>query len=385
MSSNCFAGSGIFSRMFGRHILALIVIALTLAGTTARGGADAGAGNYLIGVYYFAGWWPKSPNKWEAGGRDWRLDYPERVPLLGEYNDQATMDREIAAAAAHGVDFFQILWYPGGGPLNEGARAFMASTNASRMRFALEFVNHPPFDLSTDAAWEAGCREWCAAMRHPSYLRLEGRPVFKIHGLDYFYRQNAEDPGRVTARLAVLRRVAREDGLAEPLISGGVMPGGVPARERAAPFDFLTTYMDMPELPQRSEVYPYALLLRHAEAGWRRYAEQSSKPYVPYLPAGWDPRPWRDPRAAFAFPTRHEWVAALEQARTALDEHPRLGIPGRHGRAKMLLIYAWNEFGEGGIVAPTRGEKEMKLEALEQVFGRRPPPAEEAAPDRNWR
>jgi len=34
----------------------------------------------------------------------------------------------------------------------------------------------------------------------------------------------------------------------------------------------------------------------------------------------------------------------------------------------MLLIYAWNEFGEGGIVAPTRGENEMKLEAIRDVF-----------------
>jgi hypothetical protein len=35
----------------------------------------------------------------------------------------------------------------------------------------------------------------------------------------------------------------------------------------------------------------------------------------------------------------------------------------------MLLIYAWNEFGEGGIVAPTRGENGMKLEAVRNVFG----------------
>ena len=39
----------------------------------------------------------------------------------------------------------------------------------------------------------------------------------------------------------------------------------------------------------------------------------------------------------------------------------------------MLLIYAWNEFGEGGIVAPTRGEKEMKLEVIEPAFGRAVP------------
>jgi hypothetical protein len=35
----------------------------------------------------------------------------------------------------------------------------------------------------------------------------------------------------------------------------------------------------------------------------------------------------------------------------------------------MLLIYAWNEFGEGGIVAPTRGDGRIKLEAIRKVFG----------------
>jgi len=35
----------------------------------------------------------------------------------------------------------------------------------------------------------------------------------------------------------------------------------------------------------------------------------------------------------------------------------------------MLLIYAWNEFGEGGIVAPTKGDGMMKLEAIREVFG----------------
>ena len=29
------------------------------------------------------------------------------------------------------------------------------------------------------------------------------------------------------------------------------------------------------------------LLIQHAEAGWTRYAEQCSKPYVPDVPSGW--------------------------------------------------------------------------------------------------
>jgi hypothetical protein len=52
-----------------------------------------------------------------------------------------------------------------------------------------------------------------------------------------------------------------------------------------------------------------------------------------------------------------------------LDRYPNLGIPVAGGRKKMLLIYAWNEFGEGGIMAPTKGDKEMKLDAIGDVFG----------------
>src|ERR1035441_5867042 len=71
----------------------------------------------LVGVNYFPGWWKPLPNKWQdRRGEDWRLRFPERVPSLGEYNDQETMNREIKAAAEAGVDFFSILWYyyPGG-------------------------------------------------------------------------------------------------------------------------------------------------------------------------------------------------------------------------------------------------------------------------------
>src|SRR6056297_3025699 len=67
-----------------------------------------------VGCEYFNGWWPQSPNKWERRGKDWRPQYPERVPLLGEYNTQETMDKEIKAAAEHGDDFFSILYYYGG-------------------------------------------------------------------------------------------------------------------------------------------------------------------------------------------------------------------------------------------------------------------------------
>jgi hypothetical protein len=339
----------------------------------------APAPEYLIGVYYFSGWWRQQPNKWVVGGQDWRKAWPGRVPLLGEFNEQETMDREIAAAADNGVSFFQILWYPAGQnpkewwahPLNAGFRQFFASTNRHRLKFTLEFVNHPPFELKSEEEWRSACGEWVAAMKDPSYLRVGGRPAFKIHGLQHFLNQNGGDLRRVAERLSILREVAREAGVPDPLLSGGVMPSEAATLGRAAePYDFLTTYMDMPGLPRVENPYPYALLFAHAENAWQSYAGKSPKPYVPYLPAGWDPRPWKDPRPSFELPTREEWLGALRKAKAALDGSPNLGVRfGSGQRQKMLLIYAWNEFGEGGIVAPTRGDGAMKLEAIQQVFG----------------
>lgn len=332
----------------------------------------------LVGVYYFAGWWREQPNKWTIDGRDWRIDYPERVPLLGEYVEASTLEREIEAAASHGVDFFQILWYPQNKPdvhphlshLNDGVRFFTTARNASKMAFTLEYVNHDPFSLTSDADWDAACVEWTGALRHRSYLRVGGRPVFKIHSLYHFLQQNEGDVRQMAQRVERLRRLVQSAGVPNPLVGAGVMATDVPKGEPVAPFDYLTTYMDVPNLPQQSEPYPYAQLLAMAAEAWQRYATESEKSYVPYLPAGWDPRPWKDPRARFAFPTREQWKEALTKVKDALQKHDRLGYPQIGGRQKAVLIYAWNEYGEGGIVAPTRGEGYMKLEVLREVFGK---------------
>jgi hypothetical protein len=334
---------------------------------------------YLVGVNYFAGWWRDLPNKYHVGGKDWRPAYPGRVAALGEYNEQRTMDREIVSAADHGVDFFQILWYPMDyeGPrephqehLNDAVNQFMVSPNAHKMRFLIEYCNHPPFTIDTGAKWETACRLWCRAMKHSSYLRIGGRPLFKIHTADSFFQQNNRDPSKVKAQLDVFRRIAREAGLQDPIIGAG----GDTAGPTAGLYDFFATYMDVPNLPVREQLYPYSTLLKRAEDTWTYHASMAGKPYVPYLPAGWDPRPWHDPRPSFEMPARSEWIAALQRVRTALDRYPLLGFPdGKGGRQKAFTIYAWNEYGEGGIVAPTKGEGLMKLEGIEEVFSRSAP------------
>jgi hypothetical protein len=79
-------------------LLCVFVVQMAAAGNPAQ---RAKARPVLVGVNYFPGWWRPLPNKWHDNrGEDWRLRFPGRVPLLGEYNDQETMNREIKGAIA---------------------------------------------------------------------------------------------------------------------------------------------------------------------------------------------------------------------------------------------------------------------------------------------
>lgn len=60
---------------------------------------------------------------------------------------------------------------------------------------------------------------------------------------------------------------------------------------------------------------------------------------------------------------------ALEKVKEALDLNRNLRLPDGTGEGqKTFNIYAWNEFGEGGIAAPTTGDGWMKLEGIRDVF-----------------
>lgn len=123
-----------------------------------------------------------------------------------------------------------------------------------------------------------------------------------------------------------------------------------------------------------AEVFPYAQVLQY-QADARGNQSGDVVPYLPNVIAGFDPRPWEEAGPAFTDPTRAEWTAALTQVRDLVNDpvNAVFGLPDAsapRGVRPAVSIYAWNEFGEGGILAPSAGDGYMKLEALAAVFGR---------------
>ena len=346
------------------------------------------ARDVLVGANYYAGWWPNTPdilNKWHdfEDGHNWLEDYPERTPLLGVDNNQENMDKEIIAASEHGLDFFLILWYPWhkdikidpwhNPKLNDGLTLFMNSPEAHLMKFYVEVCNHPPFVMDEFSVWKENVEIWINAMKHPSHLRVGGKPLIKFHGVGWLLEDSGGELETVKQWIEYLRQEARDEGLGELLICGGGVGPMVWDGWVKDVFDFTGDYMDLPRwMPEHLEMpYDYNWLSNFL-IQLRSGHKFDEIPYMPVLGSSWDPTPWDYPleRGVFKFPTRKEWKTELERVAFDLENMPQMGIPKPDGSLqKAFTIYAWNEFGEGSFIAPTKGDKYMKLECIKEVFG----------------
>lgn len=122
-----------------------------------------------------------------------------------------------------------------------------------------------------------------------------------------------------------------------------------------------------------AKLFPYEECSSY-QAAARGNQTNDPVPYLPNVIAGFDPRPWEEHGASFIAPTGAEFTAALTQLYTLLsDSNNRVfGFPddsAPNGVRPAGTVYAWNEFGEGGICAPTVGSGTALVDALSNVFG----------------
>lgn len=361
----------------------------------------------LVGSNYFSGWWPGAGDKWidrPVHNSSWLKQFPGRRPLLGEYNNQTTMDREITAAAANGVDFFQMLWYnvynrsdldAGSQFLNVGVETFQKSPVADRMSFYISFCNNAwSPELVDRAQWTAFVHGyWLPAMRHPSYLRVGGRLVFKIINAPSFYAFACNSSSAcVAGMMDELRAAARGAGLGELIIGAGI--DGCTWKPTAAltgySYDWVGQYGTVPGLSNRRcpkpvlkpapFIYPASVLAefntmeRSEHIDWATAQANRSGSlgtFLPLLMTGWDAMPWGgEARPRFLPYSADEWVAQLRSVQSqmaAAGAAAGFPLPGG-GVQAAFSMYCWNEFGEGGMLAPVEGLGSSRLEAIQRVF-----------------
>lgn len=308
-----------------------------------------------------------------------------RVPLWG-YEDEAdpsVMAKKIDAASQHGVNVFIFDWYwYNNQPFLEEAlrRGFMGAANNDQMRFYLMWANHDAStlwdierSLKYEVIWpgavdratfdQATDRVVNEFFGHPSYYKIDGKPVFSIYELGTLIdglggleaTRDALDAFRAKVRARGL------PGVHLQAVLWAAVPGS-PSQDdtlRFLSFDSLTNYQWCHYVPAHCD---YSTWGDHAVAAWDGWASEFSVPFYPHVSVGWDtnPRYKSFDENIVTGGTPELFGRYLCRAMEHVDSHalsPRL-----------ITVNAWNEWSEGSYLEPDTVNGMGYLEAVRDVI-----------------
>lgn len=294
-----------------------------------------------------------------------KVDGKNRVRLDG--SAPATVEQEIEYATQAGLDYWTFGANSLESPMAYGLRAYLASKKPHHIKFSL--MTSPNCSRLRDAAYIARLAQW---MKDPRYLCvLDGRPVLYLLT---WYASKENTPEEYHKAIADLRAGLRRASLPEPYL---VMMNFKPSEARRwvdlGGGDAVSSYTAQ----GGGRNAPYAELARHAEHFWDSCKETGAQ-VVPVIMSGWDRRPrvehpvpwetWQKPNEGigkFYQPPKPEELA--KHVRHALDW---LKVNRSAAPAQIAIIYAWNEFDEGGWLAPTLSpDGTANLQRVEAVGG----------------
>jgi len=205
-------------------------------------------------------------------------------------------------------------------------------------------------------------------MTDPAYLRINGLPVLFIINVGSM-RQVWGSAAAVIGALGQLRSAAQAQGLGGVYVVGGFgVPDGTMGQASLGAgfsiagtdgYDAIAFYGYPFAPPAVNGSLPFSMLAQAGQWTWDQAAQSSPLPFIPTAMSGWDPRPWnevepntgdlmwytRSPAEVTQFISDSiDWTLTNPQLRLEAPPTPPL-----------VLIEAWNEFGEGSYILPTKG------------------------------
>lgn len=319
--------------------------------------------DYLVGAYYFPGWF--SYDRWAVLN-----DYPERRPILGYYREgePEIADWQINWALSHGINYFIYDWYWSAGArmLENGLhKAFFNSKYQDKMKFCLLWANHNGPGTSSDKDMIDVTKYWIENyFNKPNYLKINGKNVMVIFSPERFTQDMGKDA--VKASFTKMKKMCEDAGVGGLYMVTCMRPyeGAIKECEYEG-YDAFSGY-NYPEANTKGQMYsPYEWMVDGYKDFWTRISDMSTIPYIPVCEPGWDSRPWHGYEAAVRTGKNPElWQKMLENAKAFTDD-PKHKLP--EGK-KLVFLEAWNEFGEGDYIEPQAQFGFDYLEAVRTVF-----------------
>ncbi len=331
----------------------------------------------LVGAHHCPLWEADKPHMWANV-----VKHPERTPALGFYAQEnpEVSDWETKWAVEHGVSFFIYCWYrtsQGGAVQTRFGSAIHDALFKSRFADKLKFT----IMWENQARGMAGVADerdllenllpyWITNyFRHPSYLKVDNRPVLFIYRPEFLVQDlgGIENVNRALQRMRQACRDAGFDGLTLLGEYRGLDPNHLRLMQQLG-LDYTFAYCwHVPNSPTPEQA------IRTQLEYIRKTQELAILPQVVTVSQAWSG--WQDEGSIWKIPPA-DFATLLRQAKDFIATLP----PDQLG-SRMLLLDNWNEWGEGHYIAPYREYGFGYLDAVRKVFSTAPEPHVDLIPE----
>jgi hypothetical protein len=349
--------------------------------------------------------WPGGMGEWEVirkGTPRFPGHYQPKVPLWGYEmdDDPKVMEKWIDVATDHGVNVFIFDWYWfDGGPFLESSlnNGFLQAKNNEKIQFYLMWANHDvKKNYWNHYRYDSDSLLWTGSVdqenfriivdrvirqyfSEPNYFRIDGSPVFSIfdfsrfvedcHGLDKakealdYFRAEIIKAGFPGLHLQIIAFGGNEEN---PGLLRSELGEGKSNSE-------LVSYLGINSVTKYNwgegeGVEDYITWGEQAMKRREKWDKTLDIPYFPNVSVGWDDTP--------RFPAKGEtnvihynnspesFAAYLQKAREYAEAHP--------DQPRLITLFSWNEWVEGGYLLPDMRWNFGYLEAVEKVMSGQP-------------
>ncbi|MDO5580856.1 MAG: hypothetical protein Q4G69_06945 [Planctomycetia bacterium] len=301
----------------------------------------------------------------------WRLPFYTEFGKDGKVSDingtaREVLEKEIELASASGIDYWSFAFYPKDCPLSYTMQSYLTCPNRAKVPFCLFLIlTHKNYgNFTRDPEMQKFALDLAA---RPEYLKVQGnRPVFF---LSFFTDET----------LQAFREGVWENFCKQIEAKGLGRPYAIfnqPVLNREFKGDAISAYCP-PQI--KGEPRPYSDLVKNTESLWLEW-EKSGMNVVPCCTAGWDNRPrMLHPVSWIGGVYSGKWIERyiISGSPQEIAAHIKNGVdwhkthPSKDG-VKLTIIYAWNEYDEGGWIAPTLpppvGEGTARLDAIKKLL-----------------
>ncbi|TKC65147.1 hypothetical protein FBD94_00895 [Pedobacter hiemivivus] len=314
-----------------------------------------------LGAYYFDGWAGLTSHLTP----ELEHDFPERKPIWGWLTSkQKVVEQQMDLAVKSGISFFSFCWYFTtidefqGNPRNRALAFYLKAKNKGKLKYNLLVANHDNYIVGPQN-WNYLCKYWIELFKNPLYLKVNGSPMLTFISTNSLIKSFGSS-AKVNAALKEFRAMAKENGLTGVTVAICQYPDAKISQLVAeCGFDVATGYNYHETGYQKNKT---SVSIDSLEAGsvrtWNAL-KKSPLPLIPTITSNWDPRAWPiqyKHSPGYTGYSQKTVESSVKAVRKFMDDNP-----AEITKERIALIYAWNEYGEGAWLTPSKVLKDSLL------------------------